>query len=315
MNKPLLAMLILSTSAVGFGSMRRFEHQARAVAERNQIEAIELTNRLAELNVTATEFRQEAKTRRTLLNRAFVSAPVSADLLRWLEQGADPRQLKQLSAELRERLGIAWDNSPDYVLVSKSALARMYLRGTDLQGRLTTNACAILAVSPEERAAVEATLLRAAERHAAWLSTNVLVRTAPSGDIVARYTIPANPALARKLIEEDNQAAVNALGPERSELFRNYAGMWFVAQGTLGLQDLTLEVQRDGNHGLVYEEIRERTTGANEEMVGSYRANVSPGTFPPLFKTFFPGGWSELAQREGFELPKEFERLKTTVDH
>jgi hypothetical protein len=30
--------------------------------------------------------------------------------------------------------------------------------------------------------------------------------------------------------------------------------------------------------------------------------------FPEVFRSLFPGGWTDLAQREGFELPKEFNK-------
>jgi hypothetical protein len=39
----------------------------------------------------------------------------------------------------------------------------------------------------------------------------------------------------------------------------------------------------------------------------SSSGDVAPGNFPDLFRSFFPGGWRDLAQREGFALPKEFE--------
>lgn len=29
--------------------------------------------------------------------------------------------------------------------------------------------------------------------------------------------------------------------------------------------------------------------------------------FPEAFRPLFPGGWKELAEREGFELPKSFQ--------
>ena len=31
---------------------------------------------------------------------------------------------------------------------------------------------------------------------------------------------------------------------------------------------------------------------------------------PKAFAPLFPGGWEELAQREGFELPEEFQKNK-----
>ena len=44
---------------------------------------------------------------------------------------------------------------------------------------------------------------------------------------------------------------------------------------------------------------------ANSQM----QTSVTPWQpFPQEFRTAFPGGWQELAQREGFELPKEFKK-------
>jgi hypothetical protein len=314
MKKTLLAVLILSAGAIAFGKMRQCAHQARAMVGRDQTEAMAITSQLAELETTATELRPQAKAKRSLLQQTAASDPASADLLRWLENDLASSR-RQMPAELRERLGLAWDNSPDYVLVSKASLEQIHLNGTDLQGRLTTNACAILAVTPDERVVVEAALQRAAAQHADWLGTNALLRTPPAGSVLAHYTIPANPELARRLMLEYGQAFASVLGPERSERFREYSRMWFVGRGTLGLQNITLEVQRDESHGLFYREVEERTTGAKEEVLGSTRCDVSPDYFPDLFKTFFPGGWSELAQREGFELPKESKRKETNFGH
>ena len=309
MKKILIAGLILSAGAIAFGKMSRLVHQTRATAGRDQTEATAIRGQLTELDAAAAELRQQTKTKCALLHQASTSAPASADLLRSIENGGDSYQQWPMSAELRERLGIAWNNSPDYVLVSKASLERIHLNGTDFQDRLTTNACAILAVSPGERAAVESALQRAAAQHDAWLGTNVLSRTAPSGNVLAHYTIPANPKLARQLMQEYGQAVAAVLGPERSKWFNDCAmGVWFIGQGTLGLQNVTLEVQRDDSRGLFYRQVQERTTGAKEEHVSSSMSDVSPNYFPVLFQRFFPGGWSELAQREGFELPEAFQK-------
>jgi len=46
-----------------------------------------------------------------------------------------------------------------------------------------------------------------------------------------------------------------------------------------------------------------------EQAGGTLGDGVSPWKpFPESFRAVFPGGWKELAQREGFELPKEFDQ-------
>ena len=44
---------------------------------------------------------------------------------------------------------------------------------------------------------------------------------------------------------------------------------------------------------------------------GEMSTSVTPWQpFPEAFRALFPGGWEELAQREGFDLPSEFKKHK-----
>lgn len=80
-----------------------------------------------------------------------------------------------------------------------------------------------------------------------------------------------------------------ALGAERMALLRDYGWGWFQDLGSLGDQDTTLIVRR-------YSE-GDRSMGVGE-LLG--------GPIPSAFRAVFPGGWRELAEREGFTLPDDF---------
>ena len=103
------------------------------------------------------------------------------------------------------------------------------------------------------------------------------------------------------------------LGPERAELFRDYAQSWHFGRGTFGQQQIDFTVRRFGDDDqqcLRGEYASKPNPGAEDENSDFGVFDVTPSSFPDLFLGVFPGGWRELAQREGFNLPKEFQEAE-----
>jgi hypothetical protein len=137
--------------------------------------------------------------------------------------------------------------------------------------------------------------------HAAWVKTAVQ-RVEPAGDVLADYRLPPNPELAHQIEEEGTALLVETLGPDRAKLVHDYAGAWILQHGTLGESSVRFTVRRrtDGTQPPLWQQFEYQGGGGSS-------GDVTPGSFPDLFRSLFPGGWRDLAQREGFALPEDFE--------
>jgi hypothetical protein len=297
MNKFLLALLIAAAGTLLSARLNLLARQNRASAARAGSECRQVVAQAKALTASVAELRAQLDVKRARLDEALAAranqpappaAPPSAP-------SADTRA--GTPAQLRRRYGIAWDNSPDYVLVSKEALDRMYLQGISEKGVFTPTACAILGLTPTERETIEAALKSAEAEHAEWAKTAVQ-RFEPAGDILADYRLPANTNLAARLESEGKALVKETIGPERAKLIEGYAGAWLLGHGNLGATPIRLTVRRHRpgeKTGLWF---------MYEALPGnSSCGEIVKGSFPELFRGAFPGGWGELAQREGFTLP------------
>jgi hypothetical protein len=79
--------------------------------------------------------------------------------------------------------------------------------------------------------------------------------------------------------------------------------------GYLGGVTNTLSVLKkpasDGQQMLLYKLTRTGPFSSMSQGPGEIHAEY----FPPAWKNIFPGGWQEVAQREGFSLPDEKKEL------
>src|SRR5262249_34462076 len=136
--------------------------------------------------------------------------------------------------ELREQLGIGWDSSEDYVLVSKSLVKKLNLRPFDKTTR------AVLAISPTEESSIQAAIERA---NASALCH--VQRIEPAGDVVAQYTVQAD-AIVEQSISNNFSAEINAiLGPERAGVCLGVG--WRDLRGRLGSpgqEPVTISIRR-----------------------------------------------------------------------
>ncbi len=261
------------------------------------------TQRLAELEVARDTLsghtRQLKREVRELESRVSVESP-------WLAM-LDTNRLAALAPEMREQLlselGLDWHSSDQWLIVSKATLASVRM-GAIQRDALTAAACAVLAISPGERQQLDSALARVREAHANWARANVQ-RERASDDTLVRYTLPSDLAFAQGLTNDLFSTFAATLGRQRATLLERYSSDWVnLETGFLGGATNRLIVLRGedstGSTQLMYELNRGALTqGASPIRPGAY--------FPSEFRAIFPGGWPEVAQREGFELPEGFE--------
>jgi hypothetical protein len=300
MKKILLALLILGIGAIAFARLNLLANQSRTSATQSRAECARFTSQGDELTAIATELRAQVQAKKTQLAEAPLPSVAGPDAASGLSGDPSKASRRATPAELRQRFGIRWNNSADYILVSKAALKNTHLSAIESKGTFTPTACAILALTPMERATVEAGLKRVEAEHAVWVKTAVQ-RVEPAGDVLADYRLPANRELAHQIEEEGTALLVGTLGPDRAKLVHDYVATWAYPYGNLGESSVRFTVRRhtDGTQPPLWQQFEYQGGGGSS-------GPLFPGDFPDLFRSVFPGGWRDLAQREGFALPEDF---------
>jgi hypothetical protein len=299
MNRLALGFLAVCAGVIGFALVHRSAHQIRAAMAVKESEWQAATNRLAAAQAAAEALRGEVADKKERLRQGAARHGLSLALLPLLEWDASKEHSATSAelaawAELRQRLGIGWDSSPDYVLVSKPALKQVQYRRLEGHGRASDAACDLLAISPDERSALGTALEHA--REAAWAAVQ---RAEPAGDIVAQYTFPSlNSAFGQGLSNNFAAEVAEAIGPERGSFLLPQA--WGDLKNALavyqGTETMTLrQTVVDGEPDLICE----MEYGGK---VDSSPVRYARYPYGPIL-TFFPGGWQELAGTEGFTLP------------
>jgi hypothetical protein len=209
------------------------------------------------------------------------------------------------SEQLRAELDCSWSTTGDYLVVSKKSLEAISFDSVK-NAKLTAAARAAFAMSDPEQAALGELMHRLAASHTAWAQAHV-ERAEPTGDVLAKYTLPVNLELSQSLSNQFTAGIYATLGSERGQLFQQHAYSWMEALGmrsgptsAYANSPATMTVARYNKQS---DQLSFTLQRANSQM----QAGVTPWQpFPEEFRAVFPGGWRELAQREGFELPKEF---------
>ena len=130
-----------------------------------------------------------------------------------------------------------------------------------------------------------------------------------------RYTIPTDPTFRQALTNKLFSTINATIGDERGELMRRFFESWRIGEdGAIGARTNILSIHRiPGQPGLGYR------AGYQEENSSAININadpapIKPKNFPYAFLFLFPGGWPEVAQREGFELPKEYQEAEDKAE-
>lgn len=299
MKRFFIAIAILTAGASVFCALRNSTQRYRSDA------AINRDTRLAQtqLILQTRNERSELRARVDALQREWLNRPqVAQDPLAAAVATNSPLHL---SPELRQRLlaelGFDWNSMRDYLVVSKDSLRSANLDAIH-DNRLTDTVCGVLAMTRDERGAVEAAVARAASDYRQWATSHV-ERVEPEGNVMAKYTLPNDADFSRSLSNAFCSSVSGSLGTERGNLLLEYARSWMI---DLGMDSFgtpaspsTLVVKRDKSGDALNFEFRQ----AGSTMYSS----VSPWQpIPEAFRALFPGGWPDLAAREGFALPKEF---------
>jgi len=296
MKKTLMAVFILGAAAISLATLNRTAERQKAARPIREAELRTATNRLVELKAAITTTRNEINEKKRHLRQMQSGNQVDRELLAWLEgRELSPKRW----AQLREELGIGWNCSEDYVLVSKRTLEQLNLEPFDEYelDRISEAARAVLAITKGEESAIKAAVQRARSEVLARVQ-----RTEPFGDIVAQYSIPTDPLFVQTITNGFAAEVTAILGEQRAEVFLNQA-MSTLTRG-LGIRakgkgDTIITIRRavvDGEPGFSCE---------IKDADGEHTSKVARGYIPsPWFMMIFQGGWDELARREGFELPK-----------
>ena len=298
----IMSAILLTTAVSGF-----LHHQARAV----RVEASTLrrqesltTVELVKLETEHTTLRQTVSELKAQSRQSVQALQLNPKLADWLLAGSYTEVPGSLVPELRAALGFPWNDSTDYVLVSRGTLRELDLPAVQRDDKISETLCTVLAIAPNEKSEVESALALKRSQFSVWAKANLL-REGPSGDRVVRYTIPASPTMAGSMREELLSTILNTLGPDRTELLKGYTANWVEFQlGDFGSGTNALSVMNkpglDGKPEWFYELSRSPGHTSQSGRIDS--------SLHPIFRNVFPGGWAEIAQREGFELPEEFKQ-------
>lgn len=259
--------------------------------------------------------------------------------------GREQPDFRPGSAGFEAGTRLVWNTSGDFVWISKESVNQLRVAALT-NDRLTETVCSLLAISPVERATVEATLQQIASGNRQWLRSH-LRRVEPAGEIVAHYEFPVDFQHSQYLSNAVTAGLATALGAERSRILLTYPDEPLQKQiGLMPNLKTTLIVRRlagPGTAGFAYELRRNVSEDSipiqgprTGEVIGhtleslerdkqrlaeierhlgrkllqgsleSSQGLVSVESFPQVLLPAFPGGWQEIAQREGFELPKDF---------
>jgi hypothetical protein len=296
MNKLLLAISVLGAGVVTFGALHQATLRAEAARSSHEIELKAVNSHLVQLDETTIAMREELAAQKQRLREASSRRTDATESSKRLNQ----KMSGMTATQLREELGLGWNSSPDYVLVRKDVLKKINLGPLDYTARVTEVARGILAISKEERSQI-ATAVQQATAEVLPLAR----RIEPAGDLVAQYLIlPEDPMLVQSISNNFAANITTILGNERSDLFLHHG--WAQLKSTLplvGSEPTTMSIRRSGADGeeKFSCEVKQGTTSS----VMDVRYTHVPARW---FSLLFPGGWREVAAREGFELPKDFEK-------
>jgi hypothetical protein len=300
MTKVLLALAILSSGVGGFVTARhstiRLAHETNAHRDAWLLQ----TQRFVAVQREQADLAERI---RDLKESLAQSRPVAENAL-WA--ALQTNRADNLPSELRERvldeLGFNWRLSPDFIVVTKQTVDRSGAWML-LNGKLPLTA-AVLALTPEERRPIEAVMERAKADFKDWALARA-ERSEPKGNDVAIYFLPVDPGSVHSL--SNNVAAgvfAAALGRERTEMMRRSVRNWIETDIGIGAKGERFTITREtaGNT----QRLRATLGWPYDEV---FRSGYIPEfDFPGPFRPIFPDGWTDVAKREGFELPQELQK-------
>src|SRR6266850_1089988 len=301
MKKLLLAFSVFSLAAVSFGTLHQATIRSRAAATSQLNDLVAATNQVIQLQAAVESLRKEARDKQRSLNRQTSQAGVRRDLLDLLEN-ANSKQPAAAWTDLRRQLGIGWESSDEYVLVNKRVLKRIGMHAFTSPPRITGAVRAALGISPAEESQIRTVIQGLRDEQLIQVQ-----RLEPEGDILAHYVIPADDAtMEHNISNRFSTGIIAVLGAQRADIFVDDG--WRQLRSALpivGPEPVTFTVKRvaaDGGQQLTWQ-IQKGAAVSSGEVGYAHH----PATW---FSLMFPRGWREVAERNGFELPQDFEKRR-----
>ena len=301
MKRLLLALAILSCGTTIVIALHRSTVSLRQGTDQTTESLGEEIRQLAQMRAQLTSVTERVKAlKQNLEAQAGPAFSFGTDSLEEIPMGSahlTPEQSERLLA----KLGFSWAAFGDYLIVSKDTLRSISLEG--MRGsKIGSAAAQVLAVTPAERTGIETKTQQLMETYNAWLQSHVQ-RVEPTGNVVAQYTLPTDPGFSLSLSNNFASGLLETLGTERGSLMVDYAGSWMQDLGMGGTGgENGLKVTRYPTGDQPHYSFELKSSG------NTMSTDISPyQPFPAAFLPLFPNGWPDLAKREGFILPKEFQ--------
>jgi hypothetical protein len=301
MKRLFSAIMILGTGVLLFVGFEQAASRANEQARSARTEWMAQTQSLGQAGIQLTNLEVRVRELEHVV-RAVSGGASAADneALAAIMGGnaLSPEQSERLLADL----GFNWETTGPYLIISKSNLGMMSLDGVE-HYKLNQTAGQVLAITPEERVVVEDALDAVRTGYQTWAADHVQ-RTEPKGQTVAEYSLVADAQLMQSLSNRFAGSVLTALGGERGKQLLDYSRDWMLELGLCGGETNTMRLAYEGSGQNRYLMLHKHGYLWNQMSCG-----VTPWQpFPESFLPLFPGGWEELARREGFELPKEFRK-------
>jgi hypothetical protein len=298
MNRVLLAITILGTGVWGYFTARQSTmglYREMNAAREAWLAQTQLVN-LAQ-NEQASLIERVRQTR-----EALAQAPLVEENALW--SVVQTNRISHLPPELRERLfeelGFNWQSAADYIVVSKETVHDVQMEPLQ-DDKLSDMAAAVLAVTPEERGQLEAAMRQVRVDFSEWIASHIQ-RTEPKDDVLAQYTLPTDPAISLSISNNFAAAIFDALGRERAGLIGPSALRW---AWTSSMGPVTNQITLIVKRCLEGDERRLKFWTWGYQQGNPRGSELSENRFPSAFRPIFPNGWSDLAKREGFQLPEQ----------
>lgn len=298
MNRILLAVTILGAGTGGFLTARQSTTQLRHAANATKEAWLAQAQLLAAAQKEQADLHAQVREQK----EALAQGPTPSANPLW--SALQTNNVDHLSPELRERLlqelELNWRSAGDFIVVSKDALREAQMQAVD-EGQLSEVAAVVLAMTPTERARVEAALKRSRTDFNHWALAHTQ-RIEPKEDVVAQYALERDAAMSLGLSNTFFTEVFAALGRQRTELLLPSVQSWMALSGFVGGDPMTMTIKRYLNE----KEQRLKllfSVGQPGQAGGSNWGDLPQCRFPPAFRPVFPNGWSDVAKREGFELP------------
>ncbi len=300
MKRLLLPMIVLTAGATLFCALRHSTIgllQQTVDAHETLMTQIQLLAQARTQLTNAEERVRELK--QNLRELKMTGGPQTTDSLLSLAgtNHLSAAQREQLLAEL----GFNWKSTGDYIIVSKDTLNAISMEG--IHGmKLKDAAAGVLALTPDERASVDALTQSLGQRYQDWAQAHAQ-RVEPSGKVVAQYVLPADAEFSSSIGSQFTNGVLTALGGERGNLLLQYSSSWIHDLGMEGGDTtLTLSSYTAGDETHLGYNLKSSNGGNMSTDVTPYQP------FPEAFLPVFPNGWKDLATRENFALPKSFQK-------